>query len=78
MNKDKPDYLLDGYYETEIGVIHVYCTGDSLEDCVRRSIKGHPDFGNVRIWASGGYLCADKYDVTQDIYKMLEQIKEKE
>lgn len=68
-----PHYVLDGWHETEYGTCFVHYTGDSLEDCVRKVMREHPDFGETDLEVSGGYISAE-YDVTQDTYKMVEHI----
>ncbi len=73
----KPYYLLSGWYEGEYGEEHIHTIGGSLEDCVRKVLREHPEFGDTDLGVDGGYLAAD-YDVSQAAYRMAQWVKQDE
>jgi len=71
----KPYYILNGWYECEYGVSFVHYVGGSLEDCVRKALLEHPDFGETDMEVDGGYLIAD-YDVSRAAWSMAQWIRQ--
>ena len=70
----RPYYVLNGWYEGEYGETRVSYVGGSLEDCVRKAINEHPDFGYTDMELDGGYLVAD-YDVTRAAHAMCDYVR---
>lgn len=70
----RPYYVLNGWYEGEYGLTIVSYIGGSLEDCVRKAINEHPDFGYTDMELDGGYLVAD-YDVTRAASAMCDYVR---
>lgn len=70
----RPYYVLSGWYETEGIKLPFYNMGGSLEDCVRKAINEHPDFGYRGMELDGGYLVAD-YDVTRAASAMCDYVR---
>ena len=70
----RPYYILNGWYESEYGATLVSYVGGSLEDCVRKAINEHPDFGHTDMELDGGYLVAD-YDVTGAAHAMCDYLR---
>ena len=73
----KPYYLLTGWYENEHGLEPISYAGGSLEDCVRKVLREHPEFGDTDLEVDGGYLAAD-YDVSKAAYRMAQWLKQEE
>ena len=72
----KPYYVLEGSYEGEFGeTIIDRVLGGSLEDCVRKVLLEHPEFGDTFLEVGGGYLEAD-YDVSRAAWSMAQWIKQ--
>ena len=72
----KPYYVLEGSYEGEFGEMPLgRVLGGSLEDCVRRVLLEHPEFGDTFLEVVGGYLEAD-YDVSRAAWSMAQWIKQ--
>ena len=71
----KPYYLLIGWYESEYGRRPISYAGGSLEDCVRKVLREHPEFGDTGLEVVGGYLAAD-YDVSKAAYRMAQWVKQ--
>ena len=72
----KPYYVLEGSYEGEFGEMLLgRVLGGSLEDCVRKALLEHPDFGETDMELDGGYLIAD-YDVSRAAWSMAQWIRQ--
>jgi uncharacterized membrane-anchored protein YitT (DUF2179 family) len=70
----RPYYSINGRYKAEHGEERIHYVGKDLEDCIRKAINEHPDFGHTYMELDGGYLHSD-YDVTRVAYMMCEYVR---
>ena len=70
------EVILDGWYETEEGLLPVYETGDHLEQIVDRLIGLDEDFGHTDMEFKLIYPSVTEVDVTKLINFIMEKKNE--
>ena len=70
------EVILDGWYETEDGLLPVYETGDHLEQIVDRLVDLDEDFGHTDMEFKLIYPSGTEVDVTKLINFIMEKKNE--
>ena len=72
MTTDK--VILDGWYETEEGLLPVYETGDNLDEIVTRLVAFDEDFGHTDMEFQLTYKSGLELDITKRIQSIVERL----
>tara|TARA_R100000742_G_C4273070_1_gene92508 strand:- start:1485 stop:1703 length:219 start_codon:yes stop_codon:yes gene_type:complete len=66
--------ILDGWYETEEGLLPVYETGDNLDEIVTRLVAFDEDFGHTDMEFQLTYKSGLELDITKRIQSIVERL----